>query len=184
MAINFSTLANLGSAFAPKPSTLSKIFSSVVKVGSAVASVAQIAAGIGAITSGVGSVVAGNTSKDASEAAAGNLDEAARLTRLNAHIQGLQRNRQLFVLFGGQRADTASNGLTDSGSAMDIIRATAQQGGMESILQGTQDSIEYENLVNQSASVTAAGKSDRTSGRITGAASILGGLANIAGGFK
>lgn len=77
---------------------------------------------------------AANYSLDAATLAAQNV----KLTEASTAIQKAAEQRNIYRITGGIRADVAGAGLTQSGSAEDILRASAQQGALQKQLVGVQ----------------------------------------------
>lgn len=72
-------------------------------------------------------------------------------------IQGVQAARQVYQVTGGARADVASANLTESGSAMDIIRSNEQQGSLQQQMIKTQGgTIAIQGQIQQNAYETQA----------------------------
>lgn len=87
---------------------------------------------------------------DAAEASA--YGQAAKLASQNAQIaqestaiQETQAQRQIFKVIGGQQAEVGGAGMLQSGSAQDLLRASASQGSLQ------------KQLIQQQGAITAAG---------------------------
>jgi hypothetical protein len=81
-------------------------------------------------------------------AEASNYDAAAILARQNelytaasTRIQQYQNDRSVIQTIGGTRADVASAGMAESGSALDILRDSASQGALAHAILGQQGLI-------------------------------------------
>lgn len=138
--------------------------------------------GVGSIFSGIGAMGAAKAEAKGYAASAASLREAARLTKISTGLQLLQADREIYKVLGGARADTAANGLAASGSALDVIRASAQQGGLQKAVTGLQGKIEYTSLIGQAEMAEAQAAASKKSGK-GGIGSIIGGVASVAGAF-
>lgn len=81
-------------------------------------------------------------------AEAGLYDESARLSRLNeeftrqsTEIQQVQTERNIMQTIGKQQSDVAGSGFAASGTALDLLRSSAQQGALTHQLLGQQGLI-------------------------------------------
>jgi hypothetical protein len=105
------------------------------------------------------------------KAAAGASEQSAEIAAQSARIQGVMADRQITKTLGGQRADIAGAGLKASGSALDLVRDSAQQGSLTKQLianQGAINVLGYQaEAANYNAMATAA-KSSGTGGLISG----------------
>ncbi len=57
-------------------------------------------------------------------------EENAKVAGIAGDIKALQENRQLRQTIGAQRADIASAGFANSGSSLDLMRSSVQQGAL------------------------------------------------------
>lgn len=142
-----------------------------------------IGGGVGSIFSGIGQMQAGKAAAKGYQASAASLREAARLTKISTGLQLLQADREIYKVQGGARADAAANGLTLSGSALDVIRSNAQQGGLQKAVLGLQGQIEYTSLIGQAQMAEAQAKASKKGGK-GGIGGIIGGAVSIAGAFS
>ena len=130
-----------------------------------------IGSGVEGIFGGIAQGKLGKGYKRAAEITLQNKEIAAQGTR----IQQLQASRELYRVMGGQRADIASAGLKASGSALDVIRASAAEGALTKSLIGLQGTIEqqgyqmeYESYMSQAK----AAKKSKLGSILKGAATI------------
>lgn len=86
------------------------------------------------------------------DAAAGMADQNADFTRISTGLKLMQIERQKFNVLGGQRADVASSGFAASGSAMDILRDSAQQGALQEAVAHQQGLVTEEGYRQQASS--------------------------------
>jgi hypothetical protein len=75
----------------------------------------------------------------------------ASLTDMAGKISEYQQNRELLGTLGSQRAAVASAGFTQSGSNLDILRASHQQGYLAKQLIGTQTMLTKGGYMEQAA---------------------------------
>lgn len=143
----------------------------------------SIGSGIGGIFDGIGQIGAAKAQAAGYAASARSLREAARLTKISTSLKLRSASIEIYKTLGGARADTAANGLTASGSAMDSIRASAQEAGLQKAVMGLQGKIEYTSLIGQAEQAEAQAKAAKKGGK-GGIGSIISGAASIAVGFS
>lgn len=100
-----------------------------------------------------------------------NAEIAAQSTR----IQQTMAQRQITQTLGGQRADVAGSGLAASGSALDLMRDSAQQGALTKQLISAQGAISVNGYQAEQASYEAqasAAKASSAGGLLKGALDI------------
>jgi hypothetical protein len=68
-------------------------------------------------------------------------DENAKIAKESGAIQLTQQQRQAYKVVGAGQADVAGSGLAASGSALDVMRASASQASLAGQLIGTQTAI-------------------------------------------
>src|ERR1700679_700573 len=84
----------------------------------------------------------GNTAEANSYTSAGELEEQnAQLTAASTRIQETQMARQVSQSLGTTQADVAGAGFTESGSALDILKSSAQQGALAKSLINIQGAV-------------------------------------------
>lgn len=142
-----------------------------------------IGSGIGSIFSGIGQMQSAKATAKGYQASAASLREAARLTKISTGLQLLQTDREIYKVIGGAKADVAASGLAASGSALDVIRASAQQGGLQKAVVGLQGQIEYTSLIGQAQMAEAQAKAAKSGGK-GGIGSIISGAASVAMAFS
>lgn len=86
----------------------------------------------------------------ASELAAQN----AKFTETSTAIKEAQIDRENYKVIGGQQADVASAGFASSGSALDLMRDSAQQGALTHAVAGEQGLITEAGYQEQAQSYT------------------------------
>lgn len=104
-------------------------------------------------------------------AAAGLAGQNAEIAAQSARIQTTMAQRQITQTLGGQRADIAGAGLAASGSALDLMRDSAQQGGLTKQLIAAQGAINVNGYQAEQASYEAqasAAKASASGGFIKG----------------
>lgn len=137
----------------------------------------DLGAGISGIGAGIGSLFSAQGDK---QAAAG-YDKAAASERTNADIAraslGVQEaaiTRDLYKTAGGQRSDVAGAGFKMSGTAMDLARDTARQGGLATALTVNQGAIDIQGHVAQADAYSAEAQAARTAAKGAGISGIFG----------
>lgn len=104
--------------------------------------------------------------------AAGFAQQNAEIAKQSEAIQELQAQRKVYQTIGGQQADVAGAGLAASGSALDLLRDSAQQGALTVQLTKQQGAINVAGYEAEAASYSSMASAAKAAG--TG--SILGGL--------
>jgi hypothetical protein len=138
---------------------------------------------LGGFGGGVGQMQSSKASAAGYAASARSLREAARLTAISTKLKLAQADREIYKVTGGARADIAASGLAASGSALDVIRSNAQQGGLQKAVTGLQGQIEYTGLIGQAEQAEAQAKAAKKGGK-GGIGSIIGGAATVAMAFS
>lgn len=147
----------------------------------------SLAGGINSIGSAVGDLY----SQEGDEAEAQNYRQAAALSREEAqftvsstNISEMQADRQVTQAIGGVKAAYGGNGIsTNSGSALDVLGSSAQQGAMTKAAvnyQGAQQEYQYnEQAISYDNMANAADKAAQGAG-IGALISGVAGVANLA----
>lgn len=125
------------------------------------------------IFSGIGAFAAASGYSDAAEYA----HQSAKLTHTSTIIQEAQKQREIYGVLGGQRSDIAASGLMASGSALDIIRSSAQQASLSKQLIAHQGLITELGFKAQQKTYEA----QATAAEMQGYGDIVGGVINAAG---
>lgn len=110
------------------------------------------------------------------EAAAKAATENAGIAQQSAQIQGYMAQRQITKTIGGQQADVAGAGLAKSGSALDVMRDSAQQGSLTKQLIANQGAINVLGYQAEASNYSAMASAAKTAG--TGG--IIGGIVDAA----
>lgn len=124
-----------------------------------------------------GSAAAANSYTGAAALATQN----AQLTAESTRIQEAQTARQVSMTLGTQEADVAGAGFTESGSALDLLSSSAQQGALAKALVNTQGAINENSYAAQAGAYTAEAKSANeasSAGVVSAIASVGGALLN------
>lgn len=126
----------------------------------------------------------GNAAEANSYTSAAQLEEQnAQLTAASTRIQETQQARTMAQSLGTTQADVASAGFTESGSALDILKSSAQQGSLAKSLINIQGAINENSYAAEAGADTAKAKAANeanTAGTISAIASIGGAL--VSGG--
>lgn len=103
--------------------------------------------------------------------------QSAKLTHVSTLIQEKQKQREIYGVLGGQRSDIAASGAFASGSAMDIIRSSAQQASLSKQL------IAHQGLITELGfkAQKSAYESQASAAEMAGIGAIGGGIINAAG---
>lgn len=104
-------------------------------------------------------------------------DQNAALTAASTRIQQTQTARQIFQTEGTQLADVAGAGFTESGSALDLLRSSAQQGSLAQALTNIQGAITENSYAAQAGAYrgAAASANEKSTANTIGAISAIGG---------
>lgn len=86
--------------------------------------------------------------------AAGYASEEEQYAATSTAIQEAQAERESYRTISGQQADVAGAGFAASGSALDLLRSSAQQGAMQQAVLGQQGLITEQGYQEQAASYT------------------------------
>lgn len=154
------------------------------------ATVAGVGGAIGDIFGGVGDLFAASGDKAAAKGyyrASGFATQNAELTKQSTKIKEVQASREIYQTLGGQQADIAGAGLADSGSALDVIRSSAEQGALTKQLIGYQGLITQHGYEAEAASYLAQGKAMKAAAKgktASGIGGIITGVASVAAMFS
>jgi hypothetical protein len=77
-----------------------------------------------------------------------------QFTETSTAIKEAQADRQLYMTMGAEKADTAGAGFANSGSALDLLRSSAQQGALNKAVLGQQGLITEAGYKEQAQSYT------------------------------
>ena len=106
--------------------------------------------------SDIGGAVADLFSSQGDTLAAGSYRQAAAISGQNAALEEQSTaikqaaiQRQNYKVIGGQQADVASAGFSASGSALDLLRDSIQQGAMTKAVAGLQGKIDENGFLQQ-----------------------------------
>jgi hypothetical protein len=77
-----------------------------------------------------------------------------KFTEMSTAIKQSQLDRSIFQTIGGQQADVAGAGFAESGSALDLLRSSAQQGALTKAVAGQQGLITEAGYQEQAQSYT------------------------------
>lgn len=109
----------------------------------------------GDLLQGAGSLFGGLTAAAGDRKAADFYGRAAALTGVASGLKETAVTRQVYQTLGGARADVAANGLTQTGSAEDVLRSSAQQGALSKALVSIQGNIDVQSLLAKQADAKA-----------------------------
>jgi hypothetical protein len=124
------------------------------------------------------------------EAAAGLALQNEQFTKTSTAIKQQQSDRESYMSLGKTKAGEAGAGLAQSGSAIDLLRSSAQQGATTTAAIGQQGLIteagyqeQHDSYMNMAAASDAAQAAEKTSGigsLIAGGLKLAAGIASIA----
>lgn len=102
-------------------------------------------------------------------------------------IKQAQLDRSIYQTIGGQQADVAGAGFAQSGSAIDLLRSSAQQGALTKAVAGQQGLIQEagykeqaESYANMSQAATIAGNAENDAAKGSMIGGIIKGIAGVA----
>lgn len=121
---------------------------------------ADIGSAASSIFSGIGELQSAKGYKKAAGFAGLNAD----ISQQSADIQELMASRQVYKTMGGQQADVAGAGLASSGSALDLMRDSAQQGSLTKQLIANQGEINVMGYKAEEASYSSMASAAKASG--------------------
>jgi len=121
---------------------------------------------------GIGEFASASGYTAAANFASQNADIAAQSTQ----IQETQAQRKIYQSLGGQQADYGGAGLAKSGSALDVMRSSAEQGSLTKQLIANQGAINVAGYEEEASNYNAMASAAKSSG--TG--SIIGGVISAA----
>lgn len=110
------------------------------------------------------------------KAAAGYATQNAEIAQQSEQIQETQAQRKIYQTLGGQKADVAGAGLSASGSALDVMRSSAEQGSLTKQLIRNQGAINVAGYEEEAANYNAMA----TAAKASGTGSIIGSVISAA----
>lgn len=115
-------------------------------------------------------------------------EQSALFTETSTAIKQAQTDRDIYKTLGGQQADIAGAGLSNSGSAIDLMRDSASQGALMKAVGAAQGLITEEGYQVQAKNYTAMGEASRLAAQAEDSAAAAEEHAadgsNIAAGLK
>lgn len=129
--------------------------------------------GLGSVFGAIGDFQEANAYGDAAKIATHN----EYLSTLQGKIEQSQAQRQVNLVSGAQSAGYASGGLARSGSALDVMRNTAQQGALQHAIIGMKAGAQSEGYMEQAQQfkkMQQAADIAGIGGLVSGAASFIG----------
>jgi hypothetical protein len=110
--------------------------------------------------------------------------EAAQFQQILTGVQQTQEKRALTMTIGSEQAGYATSGLAASGSALDVMRASTQQGALQqqvSAYQGAQQEYGYEEQAKSYDAMAAAADKASEGGIFGAVLQGIGAIAQLAG---
>lgn len=133
----------------------------------------DIGQGISSFFGAVGSEKEAGAYRKAAGFASANAGLAKRATDINTNIA----SRNIYQALGAERADTASAGFQMSGSALDLIRSSTEQGSLSKALietQGAQQVLGYQSEAEADRAKASAADDAADGGFLSSILSIAG----------
>lgn len=93
--------------------------------------------------------------------ASGLATQNEKFTETSTAIKQAQLDRSIYQTIGGQQADVAGAGFAASGSSLDLLRDSAQQGALTKAVAGQQGLITEAGYTEQAQSYTTMAKAAR-----------------------
>lgn len=118
------------------------------------------------------------------EAAAGLALQNEQYTKTSTEIKQQQSDRELYMGLGKTRAAEAGAGFAESGSALDLLRESAQQGATARAAVGQQGLITeagYQEQHDSYMNMADAAKAAESATSLSGIGSLIGGGLKLAG---
>lgn len=110
-----------------------------------------------------------------------------KFTETSTAIKQAQLDRQIYQTIGGQKADVAGAGFAASGSSLDLLRSSAQQGALTKAVAGEQGLIQeagYQEQAtsyqNMSQAATIAGNAENSAANGATIGGIIKGVGAVA----
>lgn len=128
---------------------------------------------VSSIFGGIGALSEAKGYSAAAQISASNADITKRTTALNL----TQANRQLYQAYGTERADTAGAGFQMSGSAIDLMKSSVNQGAITQQIIQNQGEITAQGYEAQASSYqaqSAAAKAKASGGFLSGVLGLAG----------
>lgn len=143
--------------------------------------------GFSGLITGVGTAVGDALSAAGDLQAASDYGQAATLATQDAtlsqqatKIQTIQAQRQISQTIGSQRAEVAGAGFAESGSSLNLLASSAQQGAMTTALIGVQGQITANGYSQQAAAYTAEEDAAKSAATVAEAGAATAGASAIA----
>lgn len=128
---------------------------------------------------GLGGFLGGNSAAKGAKQAAKFYAQAAQYTQLETGIKENAASRAIYQTLGGARADIAASGLKLSGSAADLMRSSAAQGGLTKALISLQGKIDVASYQAQASAAKSQASASSTGGLLSGLGGIVGAVGAI-----
>ena len=132
----------------------------------------QIAGGVGDLFSGIFAGLGDYAEGKAYSQAAKYAKQNAVVSEEAGQIKSFQTERAIYRTLGAQKAQYAGAGLTESGSAQDVLRSSISQGSLEKAIVNEQTQINVTGYEEQAAQF----KGMATAAKEAGTGDIIGGI--------
>ena len=133
----------------------------------------DLGGGISSIFGGLGDLAEASAYSKASKIAASN----AQIETRTGAINEMMASRKIYQSIGAEKAQTATAGFAASGSALDLLRSSVQQGALTKQLIANQTAITAQGYMQESAAYSGMA----TAAKAAGTGGIVGGLLQGAG---
>jgi hypothetical protein len=117
------------------------------------------------------------------ELAAGLATQNEQYTQRMTQIRSVQSQREVANVIGKQEAGYAGGNIAESGSALDVLRSSVQQGGLQNYIinaQGAQQEAAYAEQAQSYQTMASAAQNAAEGSDIAG---VIKGVAGVAGLF-
>lgn len=142
-----------------------------------VSDVGSIAGDFGGAISDLFAAQGAQASETAFKTAAQIETENARIEQASTAIKEQATARQLYRTVGAQKAGYGAANLKESGSAIDVLKSSMQEGAIQQALVGEQGQINENSYLQQAAADTGLANSAGSQASADKAGGILGGIA-------
>lgn len=141
------------------------------------AGLSDITSGVGAAVSDIFGAIGASQSASSYSQASAYAAENAELAQVQTQIQEQQQQRQIYQVLGQQQADIGGAGLSNSGTALDLMRSSAMQGEVSKAMiseQGQITSMAYQEQAGLYSGLAGAASASATGQAIGGALNLAG----------
>lgn len=128
---------------------------------------------LGGLFGAAGDLFSGFAGMQGAQQSASMYQHAAGYAALDLKIKQAQVQRQALGIIGGQKSDIAASGLAGAGTALDLMRDTAQQAALTKQLTTVEGQAQIQALNDQAKAASQAGQNDLLGGVLGAVGKIL-----------